>query len=151
MQNPGASGNTESLELHSQKIEQHGADSCEAFGIAGEGCAGIVVAFRRQKGLPLLQRLARRFGYQQRRQLHLATASPNTGFIPTTFTAKYDPVGQTGEGGLVYRGSLRISPVNAIENNADYTDSMRLITVRVDWESPRISFFMISRAIRAFL
>ena len=59
----------------------------------------------------------------------------NTGFIPTNFTAKYDPVGQTTAGGLVYQGSLRIAPVNAIENNADYTDSMRLITVRVDWQT----------------
>jgi type II secretory pathway pseudopilin PulG len=59
----------------------------------------------------------------------------NAGFIPTNFTAKYDPVGQTTAGGLVYQGSLRIAPVNAIENNADYTDSMRLITVRVDWQT----------------
>lgn len=59
----------------------------------------------------------------------------NTGFIPNTFTNKYDPVSQIGDGGLVYRGTLNITPVNAIENNADYTDSMRLITVRVNWQT----------------
>lgn len=56
----------------------------------------------------------------------------NVGFIPATFTAKYDPYSQTGTNGLVYRGTVQIAPVSI---NANYSNEMRKVTVRVMWKT----------------
>ena len=63
----------------------------------------------------------------------------NTGFIPTNFLAKYDPVGQGATGGLIYSGTLDITPVNASELNASYGNDMRLVTVRVNWKTGNLN------------
>src|SRR5688572_6912377 len=44
-------------------------------------------------------------------RLYSWTQVTNSGFIPVTFTNKYDPVGQT-ENGLLYYGTLTITNVN---------------------------------------
>jgi type II secretory pathway pseudopilin PulG len=62
-------------------------------------------------------------------------------FIPDTFEAKYDPVVQTGNGGLVYRGTLSITNVNTSEmigldgTPPKYTNDMRLVIVTVNWRT----------------
>jgi hypothetical protein len=68
-------------------------------------------------------------------RLYSWTQVTNQGFIPTLFTNKYDPVGQTGDGGLLYTGSLEISPVDPTELKASYGNNMRLVTVRVNWKT----------------
>lgn len=65
----------------------------------------------------------------------------NGGFIPANFISKYDPVTQTGTGGLVYYGTLSISRVNPAEMagmggvSPSYTNDMRLVTVKVNWKT----------------
>lgn len=60
----------------------------------------------------------------------------NSTFIPTNFTAKYDPLSQTGTNGLIYSGSLQISPVNI---DANYSNDMRRVTVQVNWKTGNLS------------
>jgi type II secretory pathway pseudopilin PulG len=59
----------------------------------------------------------------------------NAGFIPTNFTAKYDPVSQTSTSGLVYQGELYIDAVNTNQLGATYAPNMRLVTVKLNWKT----------------
>jgi type II secretory pathway pseudopilin PulG len=60
----------------------------------------------------------------------------NTGFIPTNFTAKYDPISQPSTSGLVYQGELYIDPVSTNQlSGATYASQMRLVTVRLNWKT----------------
>ena len=65
----------------------------------------------------------------------------NTGFIPTTFTNKYDPVGQTGNEGLHYYGTLIITNVNPAQMGGmgdvapKYTNDLRMVIVRLNWKT----------------
>ena len=58
----------------------------------------------------------------------------STGFIPTTFTAPYDPQKPAGQQGLTYRGSFTIAPFPHATN---YKDNMRMVTVTLSWTSAR--------------
>jgi len=59
----------------------------------------------------------------------------NSGFVPTAFTAKYDPVSQPSTSGLIYHGELYITPVNTNEMNTTYAPHMRLVTVKLNWKT----------------
>ena len=65
----------------------------------------------------------------------------NTGFIPTTFTNKYDPVGQTGNDGLYYYGTLIITNINPAQMGGmgdvapKYTNDLRMVIVRLNWKT----------------
>jgi len=59
----------------------------------------------------------------------------NNGFIPTNFTATYDPVSQPTNSGLIYRGEVYITPVNTNQMGASYARNMRLVTVMVNWNT----------------
>ena len=54
------------------------------------------------------------------------------GFIPTEFTAKYDPQAPTSQQGLTYHGSLIITnaPISA-----SYADDMKMVTVTLNWKT----------------
>ncbi len=53
------------------------------------------------------------------------------GFIPTSFTATYDPQATNAQG-LTYNGTLTISncPISS-----SYADDMKMITIRLDWRT----------------
>jgi prepilin-type N-terminal cleavage/methylation domain-containing protein len=51
------------------------------------------------------------------------------GFIPTNFTAVYDPQ-SSGGGGVTYTGSVSIAPVSFAAN---YATNIRRLTLRLDW------------------
>lgn len=57
----------------------------------------------------------------------------NTGFIPPTFTAPYDPQATTGQQGAAYQGTMTITdvPVGAID--ASYAPDMKKVVVTVNW------------------
>ena len=65
----------------------------------------------------------------------------NAAFIPTNFTAKYDPVTQPSSSGLVYDGEVYITPVNGAEMAGwggtipNYTNNMRAVTVKLRWKT----------------
>jgi len=62
-------------------------------------------------------------------------ATNGVGFIPMTFTNKYDPVSQVGSGGLLYYGKISIDKVNTNELNASYAKNVRLVTVKLNWKT----------------
>ncbi len=53
------------------------------------------------------------------------------GFVPTNFTAAYDP--NSANGGITYTGSMTISQVSPALITSSYSNDMRQLTVRVDW------------------
>ena len=78
----------------------------------------------------------------------------NAGFIPSTFTNKYDPVGQTGPDGLLYYGTLIITNVNPAQMGGiggvapKYTNDMRMVIVRLNWKTGDIER---AREFRSFI
>jgi len=63
-------------------------------------------------------------------RLYNWTQITTPGFIPTSFTAAYDP--NSGDTGPVYTGSLAISDVPITPS---YSNDMKQFTVRIDWQS----------------
>jgi type II secretory pathway pseudopilin PulG len=65
----------------------------------------------------------------------------NGGFIPVTFTNKYDPVTQHGNSGLLYYGTVNVTNVNPAEMSGmsgvspSYTNNLRLVTVKLAWKT----------------
>lgn len=53
------------------------------------------------------------------------------GFIPTNFTAFYDP-NSTNAQGLLYQGTMSIDTAPVTNS---YADSLRQVTVRLDWKT----------------
>ena len=78
----------------------------------------------------------------------------SNGFIPSTFTAYYQPaVGGTGvNAGVVYTGSLAVSSVS-FDPPASYSTNMRMITVRIGWLSTfgRSNTIVRQRAMRTYV
>src|SRR5829696_3934291 len=62
-------------------------------------------------------------------------ATNDVGFIPMTFTNKYDPVSQVGPGGLLYYGKISIDKVDTNQLNASYARNVRLVTVKLNWKT----------------
>ena len=56
----------------------------------------------------------------------------SNGFIPTNFTARYDPNASAGAQGLTYRGIMTLSPVTL---DTTYSNDMRMVTVQLDWHT----------------
>jgi hypothetical protein len=56
-----------------------------------------------------------------------------SGFIPSTFTAPYDP--QSTSGSLLYHGTFTINPALL---NTSYSNDLKLITVNVSWKSGEV-------------
>lgn len=69
----------------------------------------------------------------------------NNGFIPTNFTALYDPISQPSGSGLTYSGELYITPVNPADMAGlggvipVYTNNMRMVTVKLRWKTGNVS------------
>ena len=53
------------------------------------------------------------------------------GFIPTNFTATYDPHGAPSVG-LTYSGTMTVTPAPIA---ASYSDDMRMVTVHLSWQT----------------
>jgi hypothetical protein len=53
-------------------------------------------------------------------------------FIPTTFTAQYDPQGGNGSQGLTYTGSMVISDAPV---TTSYSGDMKLVKVTINWKT----------------
>ena len=60
----------------------------------------------------------------------------SNGYIPNVFSVPYDPVTQTNGDGLVYQGTMTIDP--AVGFHSDYTNNMRLVTIRLNWQTGNI-------------
>jgi type II secretory pathway pseudopilin PulG len=57
------------------------------------------------------------------------------GFIPTTFTAYYDPQStNTGSGGAIYSGTVSIAPVPF---STTYSTNMRQVTLTLNWTTKK--------------
>jgi len=54
------------------------------------------------------------------------------GFIPSTFQASFYPAGPQSGQGINYQGTLAVSNPPVTES---YSDSLRMITIRVTWNS----------------
>ena len=54
------------------------------------------------------------------------------GFIPPTFTAPYDPNTTNGNTGIVYAGSMTITPCGI---PTSFSNDMRTVTVTLDWKT----------------
>ena len=59
----------------------------------------------------------------------------SNGFIPTSFTAEYDPQATNNAKGIIYKGSFEIAPFPYA--SANYKDKMRQVTVTLSWTSAR--------------
>src|SRR5688572_24186767 len=59
----------------------------------------------------------------------------SNGFIPTTFSAQYNPQATTSSNGITYNGTFTIAPFP--HNSANYSDKMRQVTVTLSWTSAR--------------
>lgn len=57
----------------------------------------------------------------------------NTGFIPTTFTAPYDPTGAVGSQGTTYYGTMSVSNPVFSGTTPNYSASLRQFNVTVNW------------------
>jgi len=53
------------------------------------------------------------------------------GFIPTNFSASYDPLNSNSQG-LLYQGTMTISDAPV---NASYSNDMKMVRVRLDWKT----------------
>jgi hypothetical protein len=54
------------------------------------------------------------------------------GFIPTSFTAKYDPDAPEGQQGHTYQGTVVITNAPL---GTSYADDMKLVTVTLNWKT----------------
>jgi len=68
-------------------------------------------------------------------RLYSWTQVTSNGFIPTTFSQSFDPQASQGAQGIVYHGTLAISPFPF--SGASYRDKMRQVTVTLSWTSER--------------
>lgn len=59
------------------------------------------------------------------------------GFIPTKFTAVYDPQNQNG-GGVTYTGTVAITSIPTSVFQASYATNMRLLTLNLKWTTKNI-------------
>ena len=65
-------------------------------------------------------------------------------FIPKTFTASYSPASSTNSQGVVYSGAISIDtldkgPDKDVFKTVNYKDSMRRVTIQLNWQSGNIS------------
>ena len=58
------------------------------------------------------------------------------GFVPTNFVANYDVNSNSTNSGILYYGSLSITPA---DTGTSYSDEMKLVTVRLDWKTGHIA------------
>jgi type II secretory pathway pseudopilin PulG len=56
----------------------------------------------------------------------------SNGFIPSTFTAVYDPKASSGQQGVTYNGTVSIS---SFSSGTSYQTNMRVLTVGLTWPS----------------
>jgi hypothetical protein len=70
----------------------------------------------------------------------------SNGYIPVSFTNKYDPVAQTGNDGLHYYGTMEIDP--AVGFHSAYTNNMRLVKIRLNWKTGNLAR---SREFRSYI
>ena len=59
--------------------------------------------------------------------------APN--FIPTSFTAYYDPNATNENRGLTYYGSMSVGLVSPDALTSSYSNDMRQVTVRLTWQT----------------
>ena len=59
----------------------------------------------------------------------------SNGFIPASFTAPYYPLGQAGNQGITYTGTVSIA---AGPNDVSYRDNLKQITVTATWSSGNV-------------
>ena len=55
------------------------------------------------------------------------------GFIPSTFTAPYDPQATQGQQGLAYQGTMTITDVPSGAIDASYAPHMKKVVVTLNW------------------
>jgi type II secretory pathway pseudopilin PulG len=59
----------------------------------------------------------------------------NTTYIKREFTVPYDPNSTNGKG-AIYEGTIEIEPADM---SADYSDDLKLVTIRVAWKTGGLS------------
>jgi hypothetical protein len=59
----------------------------------------------------------------------------NTTYIKRDFTVPYDPNSTNGKG-AIYAGTIEIEPADI---SADYSDDLKLVTIRVSWKTGGLS------------
>ena len=59
----------------------------------------------------------------------------NTAYIKREFTVPYDPNSTSGKG-AIYSGTIEIEPADL---SADYSDDLKLVTIRVSWKTGGLS------------
>ena len=59
----------------------------------------------------------------------------SNGFIPTSFTAPYYPLGQAGNQGITYTGTVSII---SGPNDVSYRDNLKQITITATWSSGNV-------------
>lgn len=59
-----------------------------------------------------------------------------TNFIPTTFTAAYDPQAPNGQQGLTYQGTMTITDAPI---GTSYANDMKLVTVTLNWKTGNLN------------
>jgi type II secretory pathway pseudopilin PulG len=57
----------------------------------------------------------------------------SNGFIPTNFTALYDPNAPQGSRGLTYNGTMTISPAPIADSS--YSNDVKMVSVVVNWRT----------------
>ena len=58
-----------------------------------------------------------------------------TNYIPSSFTNYYDPQSGPGSQGPQFHGTLTIEPIDPSQFRSSYSNEMRRITVRLDWQT----------------
>lgn len=66
-------------------------------------------------------------------RLYNWTEVTNSGFIPSNFTAAYDPTSATNMQGITYYGSLSVAIPNFNGTVPNYSSAIRQFTVSVSW------------------
>jgi type II secretory pathway pseudopilin PulG len=66
-------------------------------------------------------------------RLYNWTQVTNTGFVPTTFSAPYDPTGIGSSQGPIYHGTMEISNPTFIGGTPNYSANIRQFTVSLYW------------------
>jgi hypothetical protein len=66
-------------------------------------------------------------------RLYNWTQVTNTGYIPSTFTARYDPTSAASSQGTVYYGALSVSNPTFVGSTPSYSGNIRQFTVSVSW------------------
>jgi type II secretory pathway pseudopilin PulG len=66
-------------------------------------------------------------------RLYNWTEVTNTGFIPTTFTAVYDPTSPANFQGTIYYGTMSVTVPPFIGTTPNYSANMRQFNVTLQW------------------